>query len=169
MSIWTWRWLWACLTSMLMIFVSLPIALGDDETFKPLIKITPAEPGIGDAVMLRLSIEVPANLLVNFPRLKANLGDFAVIGQRALEPEAEAIESREWVQQYRLEPEATGDLVIAPMTITVQDPETLEAVDVSTPKTIVHVASTVPPGTDLREIKDILPPVSLPSQGSIFS
>ena len=163
------RWLRHSLLPMLMMFVSVPIALGDGETFTPVLEITPAAPGIGDPVMLRLSIEVPANLLVNFPRLRTSLGDFAVTGQRALEPDAEAIESREWVQQYRLEPETTGDLVITPLTITVQDPETLKAIEVSTPKTVVHVASIVPPGTDLREIKDILPPVSLPSQGSTFS
>lgn len=126
--------------------------------------ITPDDPGIDDRLMLRLSVAVPANRLVNFPRLSGKLGGFSVVGQRALEPEeAEAIETREWVQQYRLEPETTGDLIIPPLTVVVQDPGSLEAVEVQTAETLVHIASIVPPETDLRHIRDILPPASLPS------
>jgi len=169
MLVWTWRWLRYFLLTVLVMFVSVSVADADDETFTPVMEITPEPPGIGDVVMLRLSIEVPADLLVNFPRLDANLGAFAVTGQRALEPDTEAVERREWVQQYRLEPETTGDLVIAPLTITVQNPTTLEAIEVSTLETTVQVASVVQPGTDLREIKDILPPVPLPSLGSTYS
>ena len=148
---------------VLLSFGSVAHALGADQPFTAVIETTPDDPGIDDRLMLRLSIEVPANLLVNFPRLGTELGDFVVVGQRALEPVAEAAESREWVQQYRLEPQTTGDLLIPPLIVTVQDPTTLEAIGVSTPETEIHIASIVPPDTDLREIKDILPPVSLPS------
>ncbi|MEZ5930839.1 MAG: hypothetical protein R3F54_02625 [Alphaproteobacteria bacterium] len=133
-----------------------------EQGFEPVIAIAPDDPGIDDPLMLRLSIEVPDDLLVNFPRLGARLGSFAVTGQRALEAEAEAGGSREWVQQYRLEPENTGDLTIPPFTITVQDPETLQAIEVTTDEMVVHIASLVPPETDLREVRDILPPVALP-------
>ena len=138
-----------------------------DTPFALSLTITPDDPGIDDRLLLRLSIEVPANLLVNFPRLSGKLGGFLVAGQRALEPdEAEAVEVREWVQQYRLEPETTGDLMIPPLKVVVQDPNSLEAVEVETAETAIHIASIVPPETDLRHIRDILPPASLPTLSS---
>lgn len=151
-----------CLLVFLLAFCSMAHALGDDQSFEASLETIPDDPGIDDYLMLRLSIEVPANLLVNFPRLGAELGGFAVVGQRALEPVAETTESREWVQQYRLEPQTTGDLLIPPLIVTVQDPSTLEAIEVPTHEKKIRIASIVPPNTDLREIKDILPPVPLP-------
>ena len=138
-----------------------------DSPFPLSLTITPEDPGIDDRLLLRLSIEVPANLLVNFPRLSGKLGGFLVVGQRALEPdEAEVVEAREWVQQYRLEPETTGDLMIPPLKVVVQDPNSLEAIEVETAETAIRIASIVPPETDLRHVRDILPPASLPTLSS---
>lgn len=166
MSAWNWHWLSYALLTVPLCIGCATLARGDDAISAPVLDIMPDNPGIGDPVMLRLSIEVAADLLVNFPRLGAKLGAFAVAGQRALEPDAEAVDRREWVQQYRLEPETTGDLMIPPLTVTVQNPKSLEAIEVATSETAVHVVSIVPAATDLREIKDILPPVSLQSMGS---
>jgi hypothetical protein len=139
------------------------LAEGDGAPPAPILEIAPSDPGIDDLLMLTLSVDVPPDRLVNFPRLTDKLDGFAVVGQRALAPETEVEtgESRRWMQQYRLEPETTGDLVIPALAITIQDPATLEAVEVETAETIVRVASIAPPDADLRHVKDILPPVRL--------
>lgn len=158
------RFFMCCTIVFVVVLGSSAAQLGADETFEPVIEITPDEPGIGDALMLNLSIDVPSRLLVNFPRLGASLGRFAVTGQRAMEAEAPADGRRAWVQQYRLEPESTGDLVIPPLTIVVQDPDTLDMVEIVTVETMVAITSTVPADADLRQVKDILPPVGLAAE-----
>ena len=130
--------------------------------FEPEVSYTPANPDIGDILLLTITLETPETVLVNFPRLPQKVAGFLVTGRLAPEPGLGEDGTRTWAQTYRLEPQTTGTRELPPFSITVQDPATLKAVYIDTGVTEIPIRSLVAPDADHRFIKDLAAPIELP-------
>ena len=124
--------------------------------------------GMADQLRVTLSVTAPADLEVIFPEVFARLGPFQVSNHFASEPETPDPQIRQWKQEYLLEVGEVGELEIPPLTVTLSGQQTEQGAapqQLTTEPFRVVVTSILPEGADLKEPKDIAPPVELAWRG----
>lgn len=151
------------LVLLLALALALPAAAQAPE---PRVSWDPADPDIGDILMLTVEIDVPENLLVTFPRIDDDAPGFAITGRLAAEPEQNVTGQRRWRQSYRIEPQTTGQLVLPDLAIVVHDPNSMAETRVPLSGIAIPVRSLVAPDADHRLIRDVRGPLRLSPPGT---
>jgi hypothetical protein len=123
------------------------------------------ELAIDGRIRISIQLEVPAGRVAALPDLPDHLDRLAVAAQSPAESSSEggALVLR---RRYDLEPEGVGNLMVPALVVAVRDRGGDGAVqEIRTDPVPITVTSVVPEGADYTEIKDIAPPMSLPSPG----
>lgn len=124
--------------------------------------------GLADRLHLTLTVAAPPDVVLTFPEALQQLGPFRVRSHRMHGPQVIAPDRRHWRQEYTLEVDDVGPLTLPALTVTFQStdatPGTAPQSLHTTPVTIT-VTSLVPEHVDLTALKDIAPPIDLPSNG----
>jgi hypothetical protein len=124
--------------------------------------------GLADRLHLTLAVAAPPDIALTFPEALQQLGPFRVHSHRMHGPQVIAPDQRHWRQEYTLEVERVGQLTLPALTVTFLSagatPGTAPQALHTTPVTLT-VTSLVPENADLTALKDIAPPIDLPSGG----
>ncbi len=131
------------------------------------LEATPRSMPIDGRLHLALRVEAPAQSILGFPELIANLGPFVIASQSAGEPSVAENGRALWRRDLVLEAESVGELTLPALTVTIRD-EAAPAADIrqiTTDPVSITITSVVPAGADISEPKDIAPPVALPRAG----
>jgi hypothetical protein len=123
-------------------------------------EVAPAQSRLSDEPTLTLTYEYETGVVVTKPPFGESLGEFAILGFR--EPTSTLNGDRQVEQQvYHLEPTTTGDLTIAPITITFRDQrpdgDGLEH-QLETESLTITVTTMV--GAEAPSLTDLRPPAS---------
>jgi hypothetical protein len=141
--------------------------------------------GVADYLNLRLTVELPAGLSVTFAAVDDYLGPFHVISRHPLGPLKTADQRAQWLREYVLEAEQTGQLTIPALQVeigvktmgantgcvlfhncdrTTPPPSAVKTIgrQFSTDPVTITVTSVVPEDAPITEIKDIAAPAVLP-------
>jgi hypothetical protein len=121
---------------------------------------------IAEQLELVLEAAVPENTDVEFPSYSTSLGDFSLIDTSILPARMTGSGGTDQVERqvtYLLEPYLSGTYTIPAMTVTLRDRKTgSEVAKLVTQEIQVPVHSLLGPDNAAVEIKDIMPPLSLP-------
>ena len=120
---------------------------------------------LADRLSLRLIVEAPLETQIQLPEVTAQLGPFRLFDHRILAPQLITPQRRRWQQDYTLEAEMTGTLLLPALTVLFRPegaaPDT-EAQALRTEPYPITVTAIAPPDADVTAPKDIAPPVTLP-------
>jgi hypothetical protein len=120
---------------------------------------------IDGALRLTLTIEAPAGTVVTLPAVADRLGPFVVASGSAPAASIAGLGRERWRQDYVLEAEGAGDLIVPPLVVTAREPAGGAARTLATAPVAITVTSLLPAEVDFTAYKDIAPPVELPRAG----
>lgn len=120
------------------------------------LRVSPERITVADSVRVTLQVEAPEDAKIRFPALGEKLGKFTVTGTEQSDPELTGENRVRRRQEYELEPFLAGDYEVPSLAVQVGD-QTLRTDPVK-----VEVTSVLPAADAKPEIKEIVPPVSLP-------
>jgi len=124
--------------------------------------------GVADHLRLTLSVEAPTEITVTLPEVVNTLGPFRVQSQTPTGPVPGTPQTQQWKQEYLLEADAAGELMIPALTISFRRQDAAEdaaSQQLSTDPLTIKVVSVLPDDADVAAPKDIAPPVALPQRG----
>jgi hypothetical protein len=121
---------------------------------------------IDGRVQVTLRVEAPPSARVIWPEIGNRLGPFAVVPGHAGPPSED--ESAGLEQQFALQPEDVGELLIPPFPVAVEAAPGGETLRLTTDPVTITVTSVVSPDADFAKPRDIVPPVALPERGLLL-
>jgi hypothetical protein len=136
------------------------------------VEVSPAKPRLSDEPTLTVTIEAENGIDVESPPFGGSLGDFII--RDFYEPVPEVTADKQVIRQiYTLEPQSSGEMSVAPITVSFVDRRDSDQVTehtISSDELTIEVTTIVGDAIpSLGELKPAAPPVALPEDNGLSS